>query len=169
MPSLVSPDVIWAEPSGMWSPHCMTSCAVWWQCTLLKLACWPLLWCHTFIVFFCQKKSIFVWLLCQPPASRHALVDDVSLQYSYPPAIGPTLGARFFVVVGVTTPCIGVAHALGLRWWTENKTLWLMLQWYLFWIRVWSLIALKVGNLYKRALQWMTTGVEQRQWTMTIK
>ena len=33
-------------------------------------------------------------------------------------------GHRFEIyVVGVTTPCIGVAHALGLQQWTENKTL----------------------------------------------
>ena len=50
------------------------------------------------------------------------LVITLTGQLSYPPAIGPTLGARFSLLWAYYS-CIGVAWALGLRQWTENEKL----------------------------------------------
>ena len=49
----------------------------------------------------------------------------LSMIMSLPPAIGPTLGANFSVVVGFKlSPLEGVAsHALGLQWQTETKAI----------------------------------------------
>ena len=40
-------------------PHCLPSCGVWWQHALLKLACQPLLQCHTFNGVFSPKEDCF--------------------------------------------------------------------------------------------------------------
>ena len=49
----------------------------------------------------------------------------LSMIMSLPPAIGPTLGANFLIVVGFKlSPLEGVAsHVLGLLWWTETKAI----------------------------------------------
>ena len=41
---------------------------------------------------------------------------------SYPPAMSPTLGAKFQVVAGLPPHSGGVAHALGPWQWTNNST-----------------------------------------------
>ena len=58
-PCLVFLDGVWAEPSSMWSQQCIASCALWWNCALQKLACWPLLESHTFTVLFFLKENDF--------------------------------------------------------------------------------------------------------------
>ena len=148
-------------------PPCVTSCGVWWQCALLKSACQLLLWCCMFNSVFLPKENCFhmTFVLatsCLTCSCGWCLI-VVFLSTSHRPHIGH----QIFFVTGVTTPCIRVAHALAYGSVQRTKHYnWCCSD--IFWIKVWSSIALNVSNLYKRALQWMTTGVEQWQWTMTI-
>ena len=71
------------------------------------------------LVFFCGDKSFFVRLFGQPTWCL------LSMIMSLPPAIGPTLGTNFLVVVGFKlSPLEGVAsRALGLWQRTETKAI----------------------------------------------
>ena len=64
---------------------------------------------------FLTKRRLFLYNIgVSHWLADHALVNDVLLQYTYPPTIGPTLGATFSLSQVLLPLAETVACALGL-------------------------------------------------------
>ena len=157
------------------SQQCTAGCTLWWNHTLANsglLGCW--LESCMFSVFFLLKEDNFCMTLGSATGWLTGCCWCCCASVSLTTNHRPHNGCQIFYVTGFTTPCIGVAHALGLRWWIEHKdTIDDVAYVYIYLggsgYDPWKL--LQYMTIEKEALQWIKTGSEhdnKQWWTMAI-